>query len=326
MVNFGLNSASILGIFLAVAGAGLYFMRTIRPELSRDHDIFFAAVGLVCGAILLWSGWRLDPILQLSQFLLTGSAIFFAFEAIRLRGIATEQARRNTPIVDDERPVSRVYREAKLDDRDYYEEPTYPKKRLKGTRDARPTRRSDYEAEEQRPTPTSRRSREPYNEPYEDRSRKSRRSRPSSPPLERYGTTYEDWEANQEGYGEPPTPPVSRSRRPRPTPEADMPPSRPSRRSRPSRDSRPRSEEIEATPVDYVDYQPVEDIDAPSDVAERFGTSYDDSEEDTYPETYEDERVGEGTGYEDEYDDYEPEDDRGIAPERDRGRPSSFDY
>ncbi|MFP4007624.1 MAG: hypothetical protein ACLFV6_06390, partial [Spirulinaceae cyanobacterium] len=87
-----------------------------------------------------------------------------------------------------------------------------------------------------------------------------------------------------------------------------------------------RSEEIEATPVDYVDYQPVEDIDAPSDVAERFGTSYDDSEEDTYTDTYEDERVDEGTAYEDEYDNYEPENDRAIAPERDRGRPSSFDY
>lgn len=323
MVNFGLNSASILGIFLAVAGAGLYFMRTIRPELSRDHDIFFAAVGLVCGAILLWSGWRLDPILQLSQFLLTGSAIFFAFEAIRLRGIATEQARRSTPIVDDDRPVSRVYREAKLDDRDYYEESTYPKKRLIGTRDTRPTRRSDYEAEERRPTPTSRRSRDAY----EDRSRSPRRSRPSSPPLERYGETYEDWEANRGGYDEPPAP-SSRPRRPRPTPEADMPPSRPSRsrRSRPSRDYPSRPEEIEATPVDYVDYQPVEDIEAPSDVAERFGTSYDDREEDTYTDTYEDERIGEGTadGYDYDYD--EPEDDRDIAPERDRGRPSSFDY
>ena len=72
MVNFGLNSASILGLFLAVAGAGLYFMRTVRPELSRDHDIFFAAVGLLCGLILMFQGWRLDPILQFSQFLLMG--------------------------------------------------------------------------------------------------------------------------------------------------------------------------------------------------------------------------------------------------------------
>lgn len=97
MVNFGLNSASVLGIFLAVAGAGLYFLRTVRPELSRDHDIFFAAVGLLCGLILIFQGWRLDPILQFGQFLLTGSAIFFAVESIRLRGATTEQARRNPP-------------------------------------------------------------------------------------------------------------------------------------------------------------------------------------------------------------------------------------
>jgi hypothetical protein len=45
MVNFGLNSASVLGIFLAVAGAGLYFLRTVRPELSRDHDIFLPQSG-----------------------------------------------------------------------------------------------------------------------------------------------------------------------------------------------------------------------------------------------------------------------------------------
>jgi hypothetical protein len=76
MVNFGLNSASILGIFLAVAGAGLYFLRSVRPEVSRDYDIFFSAVGLLCGLILLFQGWRLDPILQFGQLLLTGSTIF----------------------------------------------------------------------------------------------------------------------------------------------------------------------------------------------------------------------------------------------------------
>ncbi|MDB9355020.1 Ycf66 family protein, partial [Nodularia spumigena CS-587/03] len=108
-VNFGTNSASILGIFLAVSGAALYFLRTVRPELSRDQDIFFAAVGLLCGFILIFQGWRLDPILQFNQLLLVGSAVFFAVESIRLRGIATQQAKRNTPIVDDEREVSRNY-------------------------------------------------------------------------------------------------------------------------------------------------------------------------------------------------------------------------
>lgn len=108
-VNFGANSASVLGIFLAVAGAALYFLRTVRPELSRDQDIFFAAVGLLCGFILIFQGWRLDPILQFGQLLLVGSTVFFAVESIRLRSIATQQAKRNTPIVDDEREVSKKY-------------------------------------------------------------------------------------------------------------------------------------------------------------------------------------------------------------------------
>jgi hypothetical protein len=136
MVNFGLNSASILGIFLAVAGAALYFMRSVRPELSRDQDIFFAAVGLLCGFILLFQGWRLDPILQFGQFLLTGTTIFFAYEAIRLRGVATKVVKERTPIVDDERPVSKAYRyepETEYYDQLEPEEERYVKRRLRGT-------------------------------------------------------------------------------------------------------------------------------------------------------------------------------------------------
>ncbi len=163
-VNFGANSASILGIFLAVAGAALYFLRTVRPELSRDQDIFFAAVGLLCGFILIFQGWRLDPILQFGQLLLVGTTVYFAFESIRLRGIATEQAKRNTKIVDDDRPVSNNYRysrksgyraevDAELEplpyDDDYYEEER-PRARIPGSRDSRLSRRDDYESESPR--------------------------------------------------------------------------------------------------------------------------------------------------------------------------------
>lgn len=115
MVNIGLGFGSLLGITLALAGAGLYFLRTARPALARDHDIFFAAVALLCGCILLFQGWRLDPILLFGQFLLTGSSIFFAVENVRLRSATTAQAKRNVPLVDDERSVSRVYR-AELDE------------------------------------------------------------------------------------------------------------------------------------------------------------------------------------------------------------------
>ena len=101
MVNASLNWASIVGIVLAVGGALLYFMRSFKPALARDYDVFFAAVGLLCGGILFFQGWRLDPILQFGQFLLAGTTVFFAYESVRLRGITTEQARRSS-FIDDE--------------------------------------------------------------------------------------------------------------------------------------------------------------------------------------------------------------------------------
>ncbi len=101
MVNASLNWASIVGIVLAVGGAMLYFMRSFKPALARDYDVFFAAIGLLCGGILFFQGWRLDPILQFGQFLLAGTTVFFAYESVRLRGISAEQARRSA-YFDDE--------------------------------------------------------------------------------------------------------------------------------------------------------------------------------------------------------------------------------
>jgi hypothetical protein len=258
MVNFGLNSASILGIFLAVAGAALYFLRTVRPELSRDHDIFFAAVGLLCGFILLFQGWRLDPILQFGQVLLTGSAIFFAVETIRLRGIATEQAKRNTPIVDDERPPSRTYTNAytaeMYDEIEPMEEP-YPSPRLRGT-DPRSRRAERYESETRRPRSRNGADRLPPEEPRSRRPRPRPSSRPSPASIER-------WEADLDSSSEWEERPTRRSR-PRPS-RPESPTSEPGSRSRrrrpPSegdspRESRGRREA--ASTSDYVDYQPIE--------------------------------------------------------------------
>jgi hypothetical protein len=102
LVNASLNWASIVGIVLAVGGAFLYFMRSFKPALARDYDVFFAAVGLLCGGILFFQGWRLDPILQFGQFLLAGTTVFFAYESVRLRGITTEQARRSSFFEEEE--------------------------------------------------------------------------------------------------------------------------------------------------------------------------------------------------------------------------------
>ncbi|MCY4173564.1 MAG: Ycf66 family protein [Cyanobacteria bacterium MAG CAR3_bin_5] len=102
MVNTSLNWVSIVGIVLMVGGSLLYSLRFYKPALSRDTDVFFAAVGLLCGGILFFQGWRLDPILQFSQFLLATTTGFFVYESLRLRGVTAEQARRREFMDDSE--------------------------------------------------------------------------------------------------------------------------------------------------------------------------------------------------------------------------------
>lgn len=134
MVNASLNWASIVGIVLAVGGAFLYFMRSFKPALARDYDVFFAAVGLLCGGILFFQGWRLDPILQFGQFLLAGTTVFFAYESVRLRGVTTEQARRSSYFDDDEPLPARPRvggRAGWDDDVERFEEPQPLRRRIR---------------------------------------------------------------------------------------------------------------------------------------------------------------------------------------------------
>ncbi|MDJ0736092.1 MAG: Ycf66 family protein [Nostocaceae cyanobacterium] len=283
-VNFGTNSASILGIFLAVAGAALYFLRSVRPELSRDQDIFFAAVGLLCGFILIFQGWRLDPILQFGQLLLVGTTVYFAFESIRLRGIATEQAKRSTPIVDRERPVSDRYSyyerkspyeaevEADLEPLpydDYYEEER-PRKRIPGSREGRSSRSDYYEEEPPRRIERRRSSDRPETS---DRPRKRDRPRPTSRNVERleesdwdrdtYSTTVDDWEQSLRSQRRRPRSSSDVSTRPE-TSERETPPRR-RRRRPPSNDYSSPSPSPVDDDVMPVDYKPIDQSDEKPD-------------------------------------------------------------
>ena len=136
MVNASLNWASIVGIVLAVCGGGLYFLRSFKPALARDYDVFFAAIGLLCGGILFFQGWRLDPILQFGQFLLAGTTVFFAYESVRLRGVATDQARRSSYFDDDSIPdVPRNSRSRFNEDYERFEESERLSRRFKPQED-----------------------------------------------------------------------------------------------------------------------------------------------------------------------------------------------
>ncbi|AKG22409.1 Ycf66 family protein [Calothrix sp. 336/3] len=281
-VNFGANSASVLGICLAVAGAALYFLRSVRPELSRDQDIFFAAVGLLCGFILIFQGWRLDPILQFGQLLLVGSTVFFAVESIRLRGIATEQAKRNTKIVDDDRPVSNNYKyktrsryNAEVEDDleplpyddDYYEEEPQPR-RIRGSRDSRPSRDNYYEDE-----PPRRSERSSLTDKSEaEKPTKRRNSRSGSRNSERneqdnWGSsssrTSDDWENPERNQEQRPT---RRSSPSRPEIRDEEPYNPKPRKRRPSNDSETRiPQDDDVIPTDYVEYKPVDRNDRKDD-------------------------------------------------------------
>lgn len=260
MINVNFNLASMSGIVLAVAGTALYVLRSWRPELSRDHDIFFSAVSLLCGGILLFYGWRFDPIMQFGQVLLTGATIFFAVENIRLRKVSTEQAKRNTPIVDEERPVSRdyrVYQQAELDDLDVLvpeDEELPPRRRIRGTqeKDSR-TSRNGYDTQtRRRPSSSGRSSSDRY---QDDPAPRKRRPRPETP------SVADDWTTPRDEEELPP-----RRTRPRPYTDERRPSETTSSRSsrRPPLDDDisdrpPKEKDVEAKPKgDYVDFQPID--------------------------------------------------------------------
>lgn len=290
MINTSFNLASIAGIIIAVAGAALYAVRSYKPELSRDHDIFFSAVGLLCGLILVFYGWRFDPIMQFGQILLTGATIFFAAENLRLRSVTTEQAKRNMPIVDEDRPVSRVYEtvHAELDELEPLEDERPPARRqIRGSRDARSNRTAEYDE-----APRRRRTTDESDDEGRDQSSyrsssqnlgqadkpRRRSSRPASRPVERTDDDWDspnssnsnnDWDSPSKSSNRPSDDwnvsdsSVSKSSRPsssssRIEGRSSDTSSKP-RRRRPPQDSAYRREaDGSVTPTDYVDYKPVE--------------------------------------------------------------------
>jgi len=93
MINVSFGPNIFLGIIVCIGVLILYFLRTIKPELARDEDIFFATVGFLYSCILMVHGWRLDPILLFSQVLIILTALVAGWENIRLRGFVANIAK-----------------------------------------------------------------------------------------------------------------------------------------------------------------------------------------------------------------------------------------
>ncbi len=109
MINIGGNPLMILlAIVAALGGVGLYFVRSFKPQLARDHDIFFSAIALVYGIILLAFNFRMEITTQLAQVLVVSFAGWFAIESLTLRQLVADQARqtgRSLPDLEPEREV-----------------------------------------------------------------------------------------------------------------------------------------------------------------------------------------------------------------------------
>jgi hypothetical protein len=89
LVNLDFGPAAILGASVMVSAIGLYQVRASRPEVSRDQDVFFSSVGLLCGGILVFQGWRLDPLMLFGQLLTVGRVGYHFIFTLRYSAVKT---------------------------------------------------------------------------------------------------------------------------------------------------------------------------------------------------------------------------------------------
>ena len=98
MVNVDFSPALVLGAGLMGGGLALYQLRRLRPTLSRDFDVVVSSIAIFSGGILVFQGWRLDPLLLFCQLLTAGMALSFAVEALRLREEVDDAAAAAPPL------------------------------------------------------------------------------------------------------------------------------------------------------------------------------------------------------------------------------------
>ena len=72
MINVSFGPNVFLSGILLFGVVLLYGLRKVKPEVSRDEDLFFVTTGFFYCGILMVHGWRLDPILLFSQALIIG--------------------------------------------------------------------------------------------------------------------------------------------------------------------------------------------------------------------------------------------------------------
>ena len=112
MVNASLNWASIFGLILLIGAipSAAISIKSLNNISSSNDDaalriavLVFQIIGLpLCGSIIFFQGWRLDPILQFSQALLVIGII--SQQIIYLQSIQKSKLKEKS-ILDDLAPL-----------------------------------------------------------------------------------------------------------------------------------------------------------------------------------------------------------------------------
>ncbi len=85
MVNFQFNLASIMGICSVGLSVALPILSLTTQPIGRGRviqSLALAPLYFFPGVILMFYGWRFDPIMQLSQIFLVGLNAYWGFREL----------------------------------------------------------------------------------------------------------------------------------------------------------------------------------------------------------------------------------------------------
>ncbi len=81
MVNYQFSIVSLLGVVLVLIGLLLPMLELMIRRGSRVEtllqDLVLAPLYLLAGLVLVFYGWRFDPIMQVGELLLVGSNLYW---------------------------------------------------------------------------------------------------------------------------------------------------------------------------------------------------------------------------------------------------------
>lgn len=84
MILFDLDFTALLALTLLTFSV-FYYLNCQNKLVIKDSDVLFSSLILLNGGILLFQGWRLDPLLLFTEIVSTLLIIWFAIENINLR-------------------------------------------------------------------------------------------------------------------------------------------------------------------------------------------------------------------------------------------------